>query len=342
MKVTRLRRLMRNHPICGPIAGGLYVVCRSCPKVIFLLVPTVATALVVMRLLTPVSSVRVQQIPSSGVTSVWGDSTSFSPPGQDVSRKTIRVAEILRQVKGAQGHLGELRPELERLLWERISDLPLQQVEAKAGGRASIALFTSPVDNWPTVQHSLAVLVVKGKVIDWASYWMIARLHRDHTMSLEDVDRDGHVDLAFRLTGDGTPPIHAYRIALTGLESILPIDKRTFATRLFVPFRTDGVRMWATGFPRSLTAGRLVRFTVHAENHSTRSIPLDDLSWFNLRSMNARYTLTSEENVDRTILRAGMHISSTVNLILSYDEHQPRDIEIELALQARGRGSGKD
>src|SRR5690349_12567988 len=118
-----------------------------------------------------------------------------------LGKKTGKVSlvDMVGQIIDASGHLGELRAELENLIFaDGVHDASLQSVVTKTGQPVELAAIYMPSLSHPGSDYSLVVLLVKGQVIDWAACRVYDRQGRCELM-LEDVDKDGFADLAFRL-----------------------------------------------------------------------------------------------------------------------------------------------
>src|ERR1044071_6273278 len=82
----------------------------------------------------------------------------------------IALVDMLAQVIDASGHLGELRPELECLLFSKgVQEASLQSVQTKSRQPVELAAIYFPHIGHPGTDYALAVLLVKGQVIDWAA-----------------------------------------------------------------------------------------------------------------------------------------------------------------------------
>ncbi len=63
--------------------------------------------------------------------------------------------------------------------------------------KAEVVLFEAPTGQIPGEDFSMAILLVDGRAVDWASCWTSNRIANQELL-LEDVDGDGFVDVAFR------------------------------------------------------------------------------------------------------------------------------------------------
>jgi hypothetical protein len=203
-------------------------------------------------------------------------------------------------------------------------------VKTPDGKTAEILMLHVPADGLPGIDFSMAFLLVRGRVVDWASCWTYNRT-AEQEIRLEDVDGDGFPDLAFRASKgwfglhdkrQHTRPhdkrvwLYAYRMSSKGFESIFPRTDRDLRVRLAYDTAGQPVTLRVEGLPRSLRENRLYDCTVSATNTSKRELVIEAGTWLTLEAEEASRLDGSAWRERRTVLKPGGTLSQRVGLLV--------------------------
>ncbi len=134
----------------------------------------------------------------------------------------------------------------------------------------------------------MAILLVDGRAVDWASCWTSNRIANQELL-LEDVDGDGFVDVAFRAekgmrglqdkrqdrrAGDGRIWLYAYRITSKGLQPIFPVKEQVHRLKVENGNANQPVHFQMDGLPDRLFESEMYECVVSATNISKQTVQL--------------------------------------------------------------------
>jgi hypothetical protein len=195
--------------------------------------------------------------------------------------------EIAKTIRGTDLHSRSARLELSYA--ERCFVSPTRKsVKTTDGKTAEIALIEVPAVDMPGTDFTMAILMIDGRAVDWASCWTSNRNARQR-LCLEDVDGDGFVDVAFqsmklrtrlrdrrqnRQPDDKRTWLAAYRVTSQGLERIFPVKERTHRLKMSVDNTKGPIAFHVTGLPESLPESEMVECRVSATNTSQHPVDI--------------------------------------------------------------------
>jgi hypothetical protein len=128
-----------------------------------------------------------------------GAGTPAAPPkSADVDDQAV-YRELIRTLPTKGQRARSARLELDKWRASRPFAAPAvrKTIKTKGGKPAEIVVLDVPSLGMPGIDFSMAFLLIRGRVVDWASCWTYNRTALQE-VRLEDVDGDGAVDLAFR------------------------------------------------------------------------------------------------------------------------------------------------
>jgi hypothetical protein len=241
--------------------------------------------------------------------------------------------ELIRSLPTKGQRARSARLELD--FWRRSRPFALppvrKAIKTKDGKAAEIVMLGAPAHGTPGIDFSMAFLLVRGRVVDWASCWTYNRT-AGQEVRLEDVDGDGLLDLAFRASEGWFGGLHdkrqhmrphdkrvwlyAYRISSKGFESIFPRTDRDWRVKLAYEAAGQPVTLRVEGLPRSLRENRLYDCTVSATNTSKRELVIEAGTWLTLEAEEAGKLDGSAWRERRIVLKPGGTLSQRVNLLV--------------------------
>ena len=246
--------------------------------------------------------------------------------------------QFTQKLLGKPLRVKSARPSLE--YWHAHSSFLMppvrSSVKTKDGKIAQMTFLKAPSTSIPGTDFSMVFLEVDTQVVDWTSCWTCNTLALQD-IRLEDVDRDGFLDLAFRaregfwgLTdkrcrtrpGDKRRWLYAYSITSKGFKSIFPLRDRQVELELLYDSPDRRIKLAVGAFPKSVREFELLELRISMTNMSKQELIVPSGMWLNLDVRNAAYFMTSNAPSNRRILRSGETVSGAFQLVFNSIEEQ--------------------
>jgi hypothetical protein len=215
--------------------------------------------------------------------------------------------------------------------WGLFSPPVRRWVRTKDGKTAEVILLDAPCMSNPGTDFSMAFLLVDKRVVDCVSCWTYSRT-ANQSIQLEDVDGDGHLDLAFRYKagwwgavdarkhqrpGDKRRWLYAYTITSTGFRSLFPETDRDLRIKLAYDPAGEPVKLRVEGLPEKVREYRMFSCIVSATNTSKHDLCIDPDEWFQLMTgKDVGWLMVYGTAAQVTRLRSGEAVSRRVHLVL--------------------------
>lgn len=177
----------------------------------------------------------------------------------------------------------------------------------------------------------MAILLMENRIIDWATCWTSNRSATQELL-LEDVDGDGHPDVAFRASkgffglrdkrlhsrpGVDGKWLYAYAISDEGFRSLFPATERDVPVKISYDTAGLPVALEVQGLPKTLRERRMVECTIVATNTSSKELPIKPGEWFQIDSELGGNDVTYKNSDTRAVLKPGESISQIVHFLLN-------------------------
>jgi hypothetical protein len=248
--------------------------------------------------------------------------------------------DIVRTLPTTGGRARSARLELDYWYHNRglTSQVPAHRksVKTKDGVMAEVILLQAPSHTMPGTDFSMAFLLVEKKVIDWASCWSSNRT-ATQDIQLEDVDKDGFLDLAFRAgegwfglldkrrqtrPGDERTWLYAYAITSKGFQTLFPTTTRLFRLTVEYDLADQPITLRVDGVPKRVREYEMFECTVSAVNTSKQMLPLPPDRWFTLNTVSSGVLMTFDRAHHPSALKPGEQVSQTIRILLKGGENE--------------------
>jgi len=236
--------------------------------------------------------------------------------GDDVRSKSARL-----QLEFAEGNNRRWFPPVRK---------PVKTVDGK---NAEVVFIKVPSGSMPGEDFTMALLLVNGRCVDWASCWTSNRIARQELL-LEDVDGDGAPDVAFRASdgfwalqddrqhrrpNDKRVWLAAYSITSKGFRPIFANKERIHRLKIATDQAAGPLAFRVTGLPESLAESDLCDCTVSVTNTSESPVPLAREHFFPKFEGGGFTSIRPQSNLPATI-QPGQTISEIITLRFESDQ----------------------
>ena len=207
---------------------------------------------------------------------------------------------------------------------------PVKTIDGKD---AEAVLIKVPAGSIPGTDFSMALLLIDGRAVDWATCWTSNRETKQE-LTLEDVDGDHVSDIGFRGT-EGfwdrlNEAIHkrprkkpvwlaAYSITSKGLKPIVAPKERIHRLVASPDQAAGPLAFRVTGLPESLGESDLCDCTVSVTNTSKSPVPLASELFFPKFEGGGMTSIRPQSKLPASI-QPGQTISETIMLRFESDQ----------------------